>query len=140
MSLEENKKKWVKEFEGLQTWEEKFGKIIEIGKELPEFPEEYRTEENRVSGCVSKVWVFADSDSEDRMKLFVDSDSLIVKGLVGLLFNIYNGAKLTDILTDDGSVIKAIGLEDNLSPNRINGLYASFKQIKIYALVLLNKK
>lgn len=124
----------IAQFAKLTAWEDKYKLIIERGKHLPPLPENYRTEENKVKGCQSQVWLFAELNSDQSITYYADSDAVIVKGLVSMLVEIYSGANVKDILSTDAFFLKEIGLNAHLSPSRTNGLFAMIKQMKLYAL------
>lgn len=120
-------------FEKLPSWEAKYKKIIQMGKELEVMPAEFHDEIHKVKGCQSQVWLFAQLTPEGKLKLLGDSDALIVKGLVALLLKIYDNSLPNEILTTPPQFIKDLGLEEHLSPSRSNGFYAVLKQIILYA-------
>lgn len=124
----------IESFQKIENWEEKYKKIIDLGKSLKDIDENYRTEQLKVKGCQSQVWLHAELSSEGRLSLQADSDALIVKGLVALLLKIYNDASLDEVLQEEPRFIEALGFKSNLSPSRTNGLFAMIKQIKLYAL------
>ncbi len=121
------------EFNALADWEERYKKLIELGKHLPVMPDELKTETFKVKGCQSQVWLHAAIDSNGRMKLQADSDALIVKGLVAVLLRIYSCATADEVLSAPTTFLKDLGFEGGLSPSRANGLYAMLKQILYYA-------
>jgi cysteine desulfuration protein SufE len=125
--------KLADQFNALGDWEERYKKLIELGKHLPTMPEDLKTEIFKVKGCQSQVWLHAAIDESGRMKLQADSDALIVKGLVAVLLQVYNGARADDVLTAPTTFLKDLGFEGGLSPSRANGLYAMLKQILYYA-------
>lgn len=131
--IQERQAKIVQEFSQLTQWEDRYKKIIEMGKSLSSMPEELKTEQNIVKGCQSQVWLFAGLNDQGGMDLQGDSDALIVKGLVSLLLHVYSGAKPGEILATPPDFLKALGFEGNLSPSRANGLHAMLKQIRNYA-------
>lgn len=131
--IQERQAKIVQEFSQLTQWEDRYKKIIEMGKSLSSMPEELKTEQNIVKGCQSQVWLFAGLNDQGGMVLQGDSDALIVKGLVSLLLHVYSGAKPGEILATPPDFLKALGFEGNLSPSRANGLHAMLKQIRNYA-------
>ncbi len=134
MSIEQRQKDILKEFASLQDWDAKYKKIIEMGRKLPIFPEVHRREENKVKGCQSQVWLYAELNSNQHVLFHADSDALIVKGLAALLLAIYSDAKPDDILSAKPEFFKGLGLSSHLSPSRSNGLNAMLKQIHNYAL------
>lgn len=126
----------VAEFATLSTWEDRYQKIIALGKALPAYPEELRVEDLKVKGCQSQVWLHAKLDENKYLWFQADSDALIVKGLVAVLLKIYSGKKPKEILETQPDFISELGFASNLSPSRANGLNAMIKQIKYYALAL----
>jgi cysteine desulfuration protein SufE len=133
MTIQEIENDIVDEFELLVDWQEKYQHIIAIGKKLPSFPLELQTEENKVRGCQSNVWLVS-SFNEGKIFLQGDSDALIVKGLVALVLRVLSGKTPDEILNTQLSFIERLGMQSNLSPTRNNGLAAMIKQIKFYAL------
>ncbi|MGZ3827183.1 MAG: SufE family protein [Bdellovibrio sp.] len=133
MNIEEKQNKIIKEFAAISQWEDRYKKIIDMGKALPKMPEELKTEQNIVKGCQSQVWLSAKLNDQGLVELIGDSDALIVKGLVSLLLSIYSGSTPTEILATPPDFLKALGFEGNLSPSRANGLYSMLKQIRLYA-------
>lgn len=138
MTIEEIQDEIVDEFAFLEDWSEKYKYIIDLGKELKPYPEEHRTEENKVRGCQSQVWLYANPGT-DKLQFWGDSDAMIVKGLVSLLLRVFSNQPASDILNADLNFIERIGLGTHLSPTRSNGLAAMAKQIKIYALAYSTK-
>ena len=136
MNLDERSEQIIQEFSEKANWQDRYKKIIEIGKSLEPMPEEMKTDDNKVKGCQSQVWIFAKKDSENCLQLYADSDALIVRGLVALLLKFYNGAKLTDVIGKKPEFLKELGFESNLSPSRANGLNSMIKQIQFYAIAL----
>ena len=123
-------------FEFIQDWEERYRILIDLGRKLPEFPEEQRTESNRVEGCTSNVWLICYRDKNDpRRLIFVaDSDAFIVKGLIALVLMAYSGRTPEEIqATDISDLFARLGLEQNLSPNRRDGFYAMVARIHALA-------
>lgn len=121
-------------FTAFSDWEDRYKELIQVGKEMPAFPEEQRLEKFKVKGCQSQVWLYPQF-VEGRVRFVADSDALLVKGIVGLLVHVYDGATPTEILSDKGDFLKAIGITEHLSMNRTNGLASMMKQIQMYALV-----
>lgn len=132
-TIQERQAKVIQDFSALTDWEDRYKKIIEMGKALPPMPENLKTEQNAVKGCQSQVWLSASLNEKNQVQLFGDSDALIVKGLVGLLLSVYSEATPAEILTTPPEFLKALGFEGNLSPSRANGLHSMLKQIKLYA-------
>ena len=138
MSIQEVEKQIVEEFSIFTDWLDKYEYIIELGKNVPVIDEKAKTEENLIKGCQSRVWL--DCWQEDgKLHFAADSDAIITKGIISLLIRVYNGQEPKDILASNLSFIDAIGLQENLSPTRANGLVSMIKQIKMYALAFENK-
>jgi cysteine desulfuration protein SufE len=133
-TIHDRQNKVIADFSVHSQWEDRYKKIIEIGKALPEMAENLKTEQNIVKGCQSQVWLHAALNDQGQVMLQGDSDALIVKGLVALLLAVYSGATPEEILATPPEFLKALGFEGNLSPSRANGLHAMLKQIKNYAL------
>lgn len=133
MNVQDRQQKIIKEFSELSQWEDRYKKIIEMGKALPPMPENLKTEQNIVKGCQSQVWLSAHLNEQGLVEFFGDSDALIVRGLVSLLLNIYSGSTPEDILKNPPEFLKTLGFEANLSPSRANGLFAMIKQIMLFA-------
>jgi cysteine desulfuration protein SufE len=123
----------VAEFEMLEEWPEKYEHLMNIGKHLPRLPEEAYTEENKVRGCQSNVWMITKTD-DGKIIFEGDSDALLVKGLVALLLKVFSNHTPEEILDADLGFLERIGLQAHLSPTRNNGLLSMVKQIKFYAL------
>lgn len=133
MSIQEIEDQIVEEFSIFTDWLDKYEYIIELGKNVPVIEEGAKTDENLIKGCQSRVWLSC-SVKEGRLYFAADSDAIITKGIISLLIRVYSGQTPEDILHADLSFISKIGLQDNLSPTRANGLVSMIKQIKIYAL------
>lgn len=133
-TIQERQTKVIADFSVFTQWEDRYKKIIEMGKALPELSEEFKNEQNIVKGCQSQVWLHANLNAQGQVVLHGDSDALIVKGLVALLLSVYSGSTPQEILSTPPEFLKALGFEGNLSPSRANGLHAMLKQIKNYAM------
>jgi cysteine desulfuration protein SufE len=133
MTIQERQAKVIADFSAVSAWEDRYKKIIEIGKQMPDMPENLKTEDNKVKGCQSQVWLSASLNDQGQMVFQGDSDALIVKGLVGLLLKIYSESTPAEVLATPPEFLKALGFEGNLSPSRANGLHSMLKQIKHYA-------
>lgn len=121
------------EFSVFTDWMDKYEYIIEIGKSLPMIDEKDKTEANLIKGCQSRVWL--SSEFKDGKIFFsADSDAIITKGIISLLVRVYNGRTPKEILSSDFSFVEKIGLKENLSPTRANGLVSMIKQIQNYAI------
>jgi cysteine desulfuration protein SufE len=135
MTIDEIQNEIVSDFELFDEWDDKYAYIIELGKKLPPMPEQYKTEENIVKGCQSKVWLYAYNQG-DKVFFLGDSDALIVKGLVALLIKVFSGQKAEDIAHSNLFFLEKIGLQQHLSMTRANGLASMIKQMKAYGLAL----
>ncbi|WP_395642518.1 SufE family protein [Rudaea sp.] len=122
----------VEEFAFFGDWTERYQYLIDLGRKLPSFPDTLKTEEHKVQGCQSQVWLVAKGDGQ-RMEFEAISDSAIVSGLVALLLRVYSGRPAQEILDTEPRYIEAIGLARHLSPTRSNGLAAMLQTIKHYA-------
>ena len=122
------------EFVKAPDWESRYKLLISMGKALPDLPDDLRTEDAKVNGCQSQVWLYAQKNAQGQIIFQGDSDALLVKGLVALLLKIYSGSTAQEILTTPPDFLKAIGFEGNLSPSRANGLFSMLKQIRYYAM------
>lgn len=129
----------IEEFSGFDDWMDKYQLLIDMGSGQEPLPEEYKTEQNLIDGCQSRVWLQADY-REGRVVFRAESDALIVKGLVDLLVRVLSGHTPQEILDADLYFIDRIGLKEHLSPTRSNGLVAMLKQMKMYALAFKAKE
>lgn len=123
----------VEEFSDFDDWMDKYQMLIDLGNDLDTLDDKYKTEQNLIDGCQSRVWVQCD-DVDGKLVFTADSDALIVKGIIALLIQVISGHTPKEILDADLYFIDKIGLRDHLSPTRSNGLLAMVKQIKAYAL------
>lgn len=134
MTINETQDAIIEEFSAFDDWMDKYSLLIDLGNELPPFPEEERTERNLIDGCQSKVWFHA--KMEDGKVIYEgDSDAILVKGIVALLIRCLSGHTPQEILGSDLYFIEQINLREHLSPTRNNGLLAMLKQMRNYALV-----
>ena len=129
----------IEEFSGFDDWMDKYQLLIDMGSGQEPLPEEYKTEQNLIDGCQSRVWLQADY-REGRVVFRAESDALIVKGIVDLLVRVLSGHTPQEILDADLYFIDRIGLKEHLSPTRSNGLVAMLKQMKMYALAFKAKE
>jgi cysteine desulfuration protein SufE len=133
--FEQNILKLKNDFAKCQDWEERFQKLINLAQTLPTYPMEHRLENFKVKGCQSQVWLHPEP-REGRFYFSVDSDAILVKGIVALLWHAYNGASVGDILAEKGEFLTDLGIRQHLSMNRTNGLASMLKQIQLYCIVL----
>ncbi len=139
MSIAEIEKEIVEEFSLFSEWMDKYEHLIELGKSLPPYSPADKTEQHLIEGCQSRVWVSA--RYENGLVYFsADSDAIITKGIVSLLVRVLSGQTPQAIIAASLEFIDQIGLKENLSPNRANGLLAMVKQMKLYALVFKETK
>lgn len=122
----------VEEFSFFDNWMDRYQYLIDLGRRLPPFPAEAMTEDNKLQGCQSQVWIIA-SDKDGRIEYQATSDAAIVSGLIAVLLRIYSGRKAQEILDTPVEFAGKIGLDQHLSPTRSNGLAAMLKAIKGYA-------
>ena len=128
-SLEERKAAVVEEFSMFDEWLDKYEYLIETGKNLEVFPVELKTDDRLIKGCQSRVWL--DTEVKDgRLWFRADSDAIITKGIISLLISVYNGRTAEEIASDDFAFIEQIGLKENLSPTRANGLLSMIQTIR----------
>ena len=126
----------IDEFQLFDNWLDRYQYIIDLGKQLPEFPDEYRTDDYKLHGCQSQVWLKA--KAENGMLYFqAASDSAIVSGLIALVMRVYSGQPAAEILSTPPEFIRAIGLSEHLSPTRNNGLAAMITSIRDQAQACL---
>ncbi len=123
----------VEDFELFSEWEEKYQYIIELGQKLKPLSAEYKTDEYKIKGCQSSVWIHA-LEKDDTIVFEADSDSVFVKGIIALLIQVLSGERPQEIIDAQLGFIEAIGLKQHLAQTRANGLAAMIKQMKIYAL------
>jgi len=137
-SINEIQDQIIEDFEMFEDWADKYEFLIELGKTLPPMDEAHKTEENRIHGCQSKVWLHAHM-ADDKLTFDADSDAFITKGIVGLLVKILSGHTPKEIAEADLYFLKGIGLQEHLSPTRANGLASMVKQMKTYGLAFDSK-
>ena len=138
MTINEIQDEIIEEFAGFDDWMDKYQLLIDLGNELEPLDEKYKTEQNLIDGCQSRVWLQADFDGE-KIHFSAESDALIVKGIVSLLIRVLSDATPQEILSSDLHFIDEIGLKEHLSPTRSNGLVAMVKQMRMYALAFSQK-
>jgi cysteine desulfuration protein SufE len=139
MTLEEKKQAVIEEFSMYDEWLDKYEYLIELGKALEAYPEEEKTEEKLIKGCQSRVWL--DYEMKDGKLYFrADSDAIITKGIISLLISVYSGRTPAEIAADDFGFVDRIGLKENLSPTRANGLVSMIDTIKWVANEMAEKE
>jgi len=133
MTLEEKQKEIIEEFQMFDDWMDKYNYLIELSKDLQEMSQEQKTADNLIEGCQSKVWLHAELDN-GKLKFSADSDAIITKGIIALLIEVLSGRTPKEIKDVDLHFIDQIGLKENLSPTRSNGLVSMINKIKAYAM------
>ncbi|MEL0275603.1 MAG: SufE family protein [Flavobacteriaceae bacterium] len=133
MTIQETQQEIIEEFSLFEDWMQRYEYMIELGKSMPIIPKEFKTDDNIIKGCQSKVWVHAQLD-QDKLQFSADSDAIITKGIIAILIRAFSNQHPKDILAADTDFIDKIGLKEHLSPTRANGLVSMIKQIKLYAI------
>ncbi|MBR6819746.1 MAG: SufE family protein [Bacteroidaceae bacterium] len=133
MTINEIQDEIIEEFQDFDDWMDRYQLLIDLGSEQAPLDERYKTEQNLIDGCQSRVWLQADL-VDGRVRFQAESDALIVKGIVALLIRVLDNQTPADILSAELYFIEKIGLREHLSPTRSNGLLAMLKQMKMYAL------
>ena len=133
MTIQQIQAEIVDEFSMFDDWDERFQYVIDLGKTLPLIDEKFKTDENTIKGCQSKVWLQGEN-ALNNVVFTADSDAIITKGIIAILIRVFSNQKPADILTANTDFIDKIGLKEQLSPTRANGLVSMIKQIKLYAL------
>lgn len=128
----------IDEFSGFDDWLDRYQLLIDLGSEQPPLEEQYKTDNNLIEGCQSRVWLQADL-VDGKVMFRAESDALIVKGIVALLIKVYSGHTPDEILSSEPYFVEAIGLKEHLSPTRSNGLLSMIKQMRLYALAFKAK-
>jgi cysteine desulfuration protein SufE len=128
----------IEDFEMFDDWMQKYEYLIDLGKELAPIEEKYKIEDNLIKGCQSRVWLHAEKQ-DDKIIYTADSDAIMTKGIIAILINVLSNQKATEIISADLRFIEAIGLKEQLSATRANGLVSMIKKMKLYALGLKNK-
>lgn len=132
-TINEVQEEIVEEFSLFDDWMQRYEYMIELGKSLPLIDKQFKTDDNIIKGCQSKVWVHADLE-EDKLVFTADSDAIITKGIIAILIRVFSHQHPDAILKADTSFIDKIGLKEHLSPTRANGLVSMIKQLKMYAI------
>ncbi len=128
----------VEDFGMFDDWMQKYEYLIDLGNDLAPINEQYKTEDNLIKGCQSRVWLHAEH-TQGKIIFTADSDAIMTKGIIGLLVRTFSNQSPQDIVDADTSFIDKIGLKDQLSPTRANGLLSMVKQMKIYAYAFMAK-
>ncbi|MDA6071913.1 SufE family protein [Flavobacterium sp. AC] len=138
MTIKEIQNEIIEEFSMFDDWMQRYEYIIELGKSLPLIKEEYKTDENLIKGCQSKVWLQGEQ-KDDKIVFTADSDAILTKGIIAILIRAFSNQKAEDIINADTQFIDEIGLKEHLSATRANGLVSMIKNIKMYALAFDSK-
>lgn len=133
MTIKEIQEELIDEFSMFEDWEERYQYMIDLGKTLPLIDKQYKTQENIIKGCQSKVWVHAEMQ-DGNVVFTADSDAIITKGIIAILIRVFSNQSPQEIIDADTEFIDAIGLKEHLSPTRANGLVSMIKQLKMYAI------
>jgi len=141
MTIQEIQHEIVDEFSMFdeENWDERYQYLIDLGKSLPLIDAQYKTEDNIIKGCQSRVWLHAEVN-DGHIDFTADSDAILTKGLIAILIRTFSGQSAADILAANTQFIDDIGLKEHLSPTRANGLVSMIKQIKMYALAFQSKQ
>jgi cysteine desulfuration protein SufE len=132
-TIEKEQQEIIEEFSLFEDWMQRYEYMIELGKSLPLIENQYKTDDNIIKGCQSRVWVHAEL-KKDRLFFTADSDAIITKGIIAILIRVFSDQHPRDILQADTEFIDTLGLKEHLSPTRANGLVSMIKQIKMYAV------
>ena len=134
-TIKEIQKEILEDFNMFDDWMQKYEYLIDLGKDLPSIDEKYRVEENLIKGCQSRVWLHAE-ENNGNIVFSADSDAIMTKGIVALLIRVLSGQNANDIAHADLDFINKIGLKEQLSATRANGLLSMIKQMKLYAIAI----
>lgn len=137
-SIKDIEEEIVDEFNMFDSWIDKYDYLIDLGKSLPKIDSIYKTQENIITGCQSQVWLHAEKE-DNKVVFTADSDAIMTKGIIAMLIRVLSGQKAENIINTNLDFIEKIGLNEQLSQTRANGLNSMIKQMKIYALAFKNK-
>ena len=137
-SIKDIEEEIVDEFNMFENWIDKYDYLIDLGKSLPKIDEKYKVEDNIITGCQSQVWLHAKQE-DNKVVFTADSDAIMTKGIIAMLIRVLSGQKAENIVNTNLGFIDKIGLNEQLSQTRANGLNSMIKQMKIYALAFKNK-
>ena len=133
-TIKDKQEEIIEEFNAFDDWMDRYQLLIDLGSEQPPLDDQYKTDNNLIEGCQSRVWLQADLMPDGTVRFLAESDALIVKGIVSLLVKVYSGHTPDEILENEPYFVEAVGLKEHLSPTRSNGLVAMIKQMRMYAL------
>lgn len=134
MTIDQRQDRIIEDFEGIDDWMDRYAMIIDLGNALPPIDEKYKTPAHLIEGCQSRVWLNAELTPDCKVIYTADSDAIIVKGIIAMLIDVLNDSTPKEIINAQLYFIDRIGLSENLSPTRSNGLLAMVKQMKMYAV------
>ena len=137
MTIQQIQNDIISEFQMFSDWTQKYEYIIDLGKNLPVINDQFKTEENIIKGCQSKVWLYAEN-IDNKLIFTADSDAIITKGIIAILIRLFSNQSPQEIIDAEVDFIDKIGLKEHLSQTRANGLSNMIKQIKLYAIAYLN--
>ena len=137
-SIKDIEEEIVDEFNMFENWIDKYDYLIDLGKSLPKIDNEYKVEDNIITGCQSQVWLHAKQE-DNKVVFTADSDAIMTKGIIAMIIRVLSGQKAENIINTNLVFIDKIGLNEQLSQTRANGLNSMIKQMKIYALAFKNK-
>lgn len=137
-SIKDIEEEIVDEFNMFDSWIDKYDYLIDLGKSLPKIDSIHKTQENIITGCQSQVWLHAEKE-DNKVVFTADSDAIMTKGIIAMLIRVLSGQKAENIINTNLDFIDKIGLNEQLSQTRANGLNSMIKQMKIYALAFKNK-
>jgi len=138
LTIDQIQNEIISEFDMFNDWTEKYEYIIDLGKSLPVINDTFKTSDNTIKGCQSKVWLYAEYIN-NKLIFTADSDAIITKGIIAILIRVFSNQSPKDIVDAKADFIEEIGLKQHLSQTRANGLSSMIKQIKLYAVGYLNK-
>ena len=136
-SIREIQKEIIEDFDMFEDWMQKYEYLIDLGKDLPSIEEKHKIEDNLIKGCQSRVWLYAE-EKNGNVVFSADSDAIMTKGIIALLIRVLSGQSTNDIANAELGFINKIGLKEQLSATRANGLLSMIKQMKLYALAFNN--
>ena len=139
MTIDNIQNEIIEEFELFSDWTEKYEYLIGMGKDLPMIDDAMKTDEYRIKGCQSQVWLNAELQNDGNIGFFADSDAIITKGIIAMLIRVLSGHSPSDIAHADLHFIDKVGLKEHLSPTRANGLAMMVKKMKMYAVAYMAK-
>ena len=138
MTIEQIQNEIISEFNMFDDWTQRYEYIIDLGKNLPVINDRFKTPDNIIKGCQSKVWLYAEYIN-NKLIFTADSDAIITKGIIAILIRVFSNQSPKEIIDAKTDFIESIGLKQHLSQTRANGLASMIKQIKLYAVGYLNK-